>query len=242
MIALRRRPDAPLPGATAEDFFQHWLDHGTGGTCWTSSNALFELFHACGFAARRIVGAMRDLGIANHGSVIVALDGRQWLVDSSILTNRPLPLPAANWNNADPVWPTEVEPNAGTHVIWTHNPPHDEYLPCRLLDEPADHASHVGYYEGSRERSPFNQRLYARRNYPGKLVVLAGPMRFVRTRDGIVREQLSAEQLTAALRDDIGISAACVAEWMDSGALQDSFAAPSGPKPPPLTGRPPSQR
>jgi len=35
---------------------------------------------------------MRDLGIVNHASVKVAVDDRDWLVDSSLLSNVPLPL------------------------------------------------------------------------------------------------------------------------------------------------------
>ena len=47
---------APLPGTHAIDFFEQWLDHGTGGTCWSSSNALYMLLTALGFTARRIAG------------------------------------------------------------------------------------------------------------------------------------------------------------------------------------------
>ena len=92
MIALRSGPDRSLPGSYAIPFLEGWLADGTGGTCWPTSNALFELLRSLGFAACRITGSMRDLGIVNHASVKVAVDDRDWLVDSSLLSNVPLPL------------------------------------------------------------------------------------------------------------------------------------------------------
>jgi uncharacterized membrane protein len=68
LIALRLAHAPPLPGTYAADFFEHWLAHGTGGTCWSSSNALQMLLVALGFTTRRIAGSMRDLGIITHGS------------------------------------------------------------------------------------------------------------------------------------------------------------------------------
>jgi len=108
-----------------------------------------------------------------------------WLVDSSLLTNDPLPLGPGAFVHDDPVFPSEVEASDATHVIWTHTPPNEVHLPCRLLVDPADHALYFDGYERSRERSPFNQRLYARRNLPGELLVLLGRTRFSRTERGL---------------------------------------------------------
>jgi N-hydroxyarylamine O-acetyltransferase len=49
MIALRAQHDLPLPGGDAEQFFETWLAHGTGGTCWPSSSAVYELVQSLGF-------------------------------------------------------------------------------------------------------------------------------------------------------------------------------------------------
>ena len=46
----------PLPGTQAADFFEHWLAHGTGGTCWSSSNALYMLVTALGFLSHYVFG------------------------------------------------------------------------------------------------------------------------------------------------------------------------------------------
>ncbi len=91
LIALREGHAPPLPGADPVDFFSHWLSDGTGGTCWSSSSAFYTLLTTLGVTARRIAGSMRDTGIVTHGSVIVTIDDSEWLVDSSALTNRPVP-------------------------------------------------------------------------------------------------------------------------------------------------------
>ncbi len=66
MIALRTGGDLPLPGMHAVEFFERWLDHGAGGTCWPTSNAFFELVLSLGFEAHRIAGYFNDRGIMNH--------------------------------------------------------------------------------------------------------------------------------------------------------------------------------
>jgi len=243
MIALAGGAGRPLPGTSADDFFTNWLAHGTGGTCWPSSNALYAILRAARFEARRVVGSMRDLGVLNHASVKVRLAGRDWLADSSMLTNTPLPLGEGVVVGDDPVWPVEVEATGGTHLVWWHTPPGTDYLPCRLLLDPAPFETYADGFERSRERSPFNQRLYARRNLPGELIILIGRTRYSRTRDGVTMRDLSRGELRAALCEDIGLSAALVDEWAACGALEASFAPAAGsPPPPPVTGKPPSQR
>jgi hypothetical protein len=184
---------------------------------------------------------MRDLGYANHASVKVRIGDEDWLVDSSMLTNCPLPLRQEIYISADPVLPVEVEPSNGTHVLWTKTPPNSSYLPCRLLGM-VDHAFYLARYEESRTRSPFNQRLYVRRNYPDKLVVLLGHTLFMGRSDGVEARILTQDELCGTLHESVGISEALVEQWARCGGLTASFEAPSGEKPPPVTLKPPSQR
>ncbi|MBK7000415.1 MAG: arylamine N-acetyltransferase [Rhodoferax sp.] len=243
MIALRKTGSHFLPGGYAEDFLECWLTDGTGGTCWPSSNALFELVRSLGFESQRIVGHMRDLGIVNHGSVRVGIDGRHWLVDSSLLYNTPLPLERTVFVQDDPVFPAEVEPTGdGNHLLWVEVPPNPGYMPCRLLANEVTHAFYLACYASSHERSPFNQRLYARRNRPDELLVLVGNKRISKSRVGLSSRDLSAAELRQALRDDIGLSNRMIEDWVLSGSLEASFEAPCGSPPPPLTGEPPSKR
>ncbi len=240
MIALRT--GEALPGHSAEDFFESWLRDGVGGTCWPTSNALYALSIALGFDSRRIAASMRDIGIINHGSIKVRIDGRDWLIDSSILCNTPLPLGEEVFATGDPVFEVEVEQVDGTHIVWTHTPPHTEFMPCRLMVDPADGELYRERYEASREVSPFNQRLYARRNRPGRMVVLLGNTLFIKTEEGIDSAELTREGVCEALRDLIGLSGELIKRWVDAGCLEASFEPPSGPKPPPFEGKPPRQR
>jgi arylamine N-acetyltransferase len=242
MIALRTSASGPLPGVHADDFFESWLAHGTGGTCWPSSHALFALLVAAGFAARRVAGSMRDLGVVSHASVKVRIDDLDWLVDSSMLLNTPLPLGPDVHRGDDPVWPVEVEATDGTHVIWWQTPPHAAYMPCRLLLDPAPFQEHLDGCERSRGRSPFNQRLYARINRPGELIILLGHTRFSRTAAGVVSRDLTADELLRALREDIRLSEEIITAWAACGAVEASFEPPAGPAPPPETRLPPSMR
>lgn len=244
IIALRRGEAGPLPGTRAPDFFDAWLRHGTGGTCWPTSNAMLALLLSLGFAARRVAASMRDLGTLNHGTVKVRLDGGDWLVDSTMFTGEPLPLTDETFRQRDLPCPAEVEPEDGTHVIWAEFPPSPDPMPCRLLVDPADDSVHVDGYEGSRQegRSPFNQRLYARRNHRDRVILLIGNQRHEKTLQGLSSRECSARELRAALVEDIGLSPEIVGEWADAGGLRAALEPPTGPKPPPVTRLPPSRR
>ncbi|MBI4910289.1 MAG: arylamine N-acetyltransferase [Acidobacteria bacterium] len=242
MIALHSNPGHVLPGRTATDFFSFWLEHGTGGTCWPGSNALFTILSALGFRARRVAGSMRDLGIQNHGTTIVTLDGADWLVDSSLLCNEPLPLNGTEFVIDDPVFPTESESDGDTFVVWHRVPPSQNHTPCRVHPAAVTHDFYMHRYDESGVRSIFNQRLYARRNRGHGIVVLLGSTRFRLTPDGLLARDLDAGELCEALRTDIGLSLQIVEEWRKSGSLAASMEPPEGPPPPPITKLPPSQR
>lgn len=229
MIALRAGAAGTLPGAHADEFLEHWLAHGTGGTCWPTSNALCSVLQAAGFEARRVIASMRDLGVPNHASVKVRIDGRDWLADSSMLLNVPLPLGADRFVRNDPIWPADVEVRDGTHLVWWRSPPGPDPLPCRLLLDPAPFREYLDGYERSRQRSPFNQRLYARRNRPDALVVLIGCTRHVLTADGLASQDLNASGIRRSLRDDIGLSAPMIDCWIESGALAASLEPANAP-------------
>ncbi|MFN7928668.1 MAG: arylamine N-acetyltransferase [Blastocatellia bacterium] len=242
MIALRTEPARPLPGGEAEDFFTHWLADGAGGTCWPTSNALFTLLHSLGFAARRVAGSMHDLGIVNHGSVKVHVEGRNWLVDSSLLCGVPLPLEETIFANDDPVWAVEVEPTDGTYLIWFAPPNSPTYMRCRLLVDPADAALYQTRYEVSRTQSPFNDRMHARRNHPGELRLLIGNTKYVKTAAGVTLQTLTRAEICQSLHEDIGLSETLIAQWVQSGSLEASFVPASQSAPPRTDSRPPSQR
>jgi hypothetical protein len=90
-------------------------------------------------------------------------------------------------------------------------------MPCRLLEDPVDHPFYLARYEISRELSPFNVALYARRNLEGRLVSFLGRTRFSKTETGIESEELGDEDLSAALQNDLGLSAEMVGRLREVG-------------------------
>lgn len=223
LIALREGQSAPLPGSHASDFFAHWLSDGTGGTCWSSSHAMFSLVTALGFTARRIAGSMRDTGIVTHGSVIVTIEEQEWLVDSSALTNRPVPLHHNQYRDTDPVFPTEWQREGDTHVLRFAGAPGPELTPCRFLVDPTDTSYVQQRYELSRGFGPFNHFTYARRSVRDGFVVLRGPVRYHRTAEGMASMTLDRDGILRVLEHDIGISPAMLDRYVACGALDLNF-------------------
>ncbi len=241
LIALRTGETGPLPGTDATDFLEHFLEHGTGGTCWSSSNALFEVVASYGFDARRVAGSMRDLGVPGHGTIKVRLDGRDWLVDSSMLIMYPIPLGDGVHVDRDPVFGVEVEAVSGSHLVWFDTPPYEEYFPCRLLLDPVDFAFYAERYEISRTKGPFNHHVSVRFNRGSARTVIQGHAMHRKTAAGLESTDLTREELVHALRHDVGMSAIMVDRFVACGALEAAFEPPLNP-PGALTGKPPSRR
>ena len=211
---MRSGAVGPLPGIDAIDFLENFLLHGTGGTCWSSSNALFELVRAFGFDARRIAGSMRDLGVPGHGSIKVAIDGQDWMVDSSMLSMYPIPIGDAGYTFRDAQFGVEVEPVDGTHIVWFNTPPYDDYFPCRILFDPVSLEFYQERYEISRDKGPFNHHVSVRYNRGDFRSVIQGHTRHRQARDSAVESNvLTREELVDALRFDVGMSEEIVRQF-----------------------------
>jgi N-hydroxyarylamine O-acetyltransferase len=219
-IAMLEGTTGPLPGGLPTDFLSAWLVHGTGGTCWPSSNGLHALVRACGFDVRRISASMFDRNDHNHGSLIVRLAGEELLVDSSIQCGAPIPLRrGVETKLDDPVHPIRVEPVDGSFRIHWARVQSVDTIPCRLMDDPVDEAFYLERYEISRGYSVFNDALYARKNFPGRLVSLIGNTRHEKTASGVASRTLAPAELERALVQELGLSEAIVARLRACGGL-----------------------
>lgn len=234
-----RAGDKPLAGADANDYFEHWLEHRSGGTCWPSSNALFTLIDSYGFDARRVAGAMFDLPDVNHGSVKVRSDGTDWLADSSMLTCEPLPLNGKLSMRTNVAVRTEVELRDQGYLIWADFPPLPEFIACGLRDDPVDLTFYHERYERSRDFSPFNERLYLRKVTADGLVVILGHTMFRRVGDDLDVREFTADELLTALHEIGGVTEKFIMRWADAGGLDASMnPAGKGPEMPDLGPRP----
>ena len=242
MIALKSENKQALPGLNAFDFFENWLENGAGATCWPMANAFYELLISLGFNAQRITGYMRDLGVITHGSVKVIINGKNYLAEASLLLNQILLLEQDTFIQSDPVFPVEIEKEGESHLLWMQTPPGNDFFYCRIISNPVEFPIFDQRYEASREHSAFNKQLYARRNYPGKLIIIWGNTYFSKTIKGVEHYELSRDEVCQALRKDIGISDKLINEWVNAGCLNASFEKHTGSPPPIVTLKPPSQR
>lgn len=242
MIALKSVEKMQLPGLDASDFFENWLENGCGATCWPMANAFYELLISIGFNAYRISGCMRDLGMVNHGSVKVSINGSDYIAEASLLLQKVYPLTDSIVIGNDPVFPFEIEKDGESYLLWLQTPPGKDYFYCRMSSNPVDFTVFENGYESSRDRSIFNQRLYARRNFPGKMIVIWGNTYISKTIRGTDYRDISRDEVCQVLMNDIGISEDLIDEWANAGCMDASFEKQSGQVPPPVTLKPPSQR
>lgn len=201
-----------LPGIDPADFFAAWLLTGAGGTCWSSNNGLYALLTGLGFEAGLHAASMWDMVEFNHGTTVVALDGVDWMVDSSVLSDAPLPLvdgrPAEVAHGG---YVVRAEPDPDGWLV--HFPSAEEgvRVPCRL-HHPIDRAATREANERSREASPFNETLTARTNDADGVWVVRGRMLTRVTATERRTRELSDAEMDEFLVDGLGYTPQLVAE------------------------------
>jgi N-hydroxyarylamine O-acetyltransferase len=186
----------PLPGSSPAEFFETWLAHGCGGTCWAGSLALHALATAVGFDARIGAGHVHRPGdpllvLPNHATVLVRqADGHEVIVDSSFLTVDPIPLPDRDADR--------------TFDFRAFRPEGGERWRLLLTDVPLDLAA--TWHEATRDGSKFNRLLAIRANR-GDDVVGWSWGQAARVRADGTREVSDVDR-TAWLVDVVGFSEA----------------------------------
>jgi len=202
---------APFRNDRPEAFFDLWLAHGTGGTCWPSSRALGALLHSVGFTVRLGSASMADdvAGkVHSHGTILAAIDDTLWWVDSSMLTDEPVPLVRGEQTAlAHPVRPVRVEPVDDLwRVYWCTGVGAGE-MGCLLLDDDVDGEHYSARYEWSRGWSPFNTGVYATRNRPDEVITFwAGRRDVMDVHCHTPGTTLDPEKRRAVLVEDFGYS------------------------------------
>jgi len=203
----------PLPGSTANSFFDNWLGHGTGGTCWAGNGALHDFLAALGFVVERALATMLprpDLRGPNHGSVIVTIDGSRYIADASILSGQPIrileparedataPLPRLAWLDDKPA------------VMWRMLMAPDGF-PCRIDRIGASWDEWDALHQRTSGWSPFNYELNVRLQRGSESIGVAAGQRFVFEEDGSLGSfPLEGVDRTRFLIEDIGISESVV--------------------------------
>ena len=199
----------PLPGSSADSFFDNWLEHGTGGTCWAGNGALHDFLAALGFDVARAVATMLpipDLQGPNHGSVVVTIDGSRYIADASILSGEPIrilehgredataPLPRLAWLDDKPA------------VMWRMLMAPDGF-PCRIDRIGAGWDEWDVLHQRTSRWSPFNYELNVRLQRGSETIGAAAGQRFVFHERGSLNSfPLEDEERTRFLAEHVGIS------------------------------------
>ncbi len=199
-----------LPGSDPEDFFNAWLAHGTGGTCWAGAGALYALLASLGYDCRRGIATMLvapDIP-PNHATVRVDLDDGTYLMDSGFLCGEPLLLDEENETViSHPAWGLTCAKRDGRWLIpW--RPLHKtDGFECRIEHFDAGDPDFQSFHESTRAWSPFNYELTIRLNRGDEVVGASFGQAVTLHKDGsVTRAPLSAEERKRLLIEDIGLS------------------------------------
>lgn len=215
-LALSLNQPGPLPGTGADAFFRDWLAYGTGGTCWAVSGALHDLLAALGFQVTRATCTMLSApGVhgPNHGSVLARVEGNEYLVDGSVLSELPIRVEEHD-GEAQPHPGARVRValrDGGWQVFW--RPLHLlDGIWCRIELSDVPDVVFAQLYESTRAWGPFNYSVYARINTETSQSGLAFGNRVTIEPDGQARsEPVSHQERTRFLVEDLGIAEELVA-------------------------------
>lgn len=207
----------PATGGDPAEFFENWLSHGTGGTCWPTNGGMYALARALGFRARRTAGSVVVPDYpqgANHGSVLVDIEGVEYVFDLPFGAFKVLPLVARQVaSTGTGVHNLRVVPRGdGFEMYWNLGwaPMEIPYRPEPEHD-PVDHAFFLRRYEIANRVGFFNTTLLAMRRFPDSIVTIGRGKKMVRTENGIEVIEITVPQQKALLIEEIGFSEEVVA-------------------------------
>ncbi|MDC0033325.1 arylamine N-acetyltransferase [Alphaproteobacteria bacterium] len=217
-IWLTGKQNTPVTGGDPIEFFENWLAHGTGGTCFPASGGLHTLLCALGFDAKRVTGCVIRDGIeydANHSSVMARVDGADFLVDPQQASFTALPIiPGKTSSAGNGIHSTRTVPVPGGFELQSF-PGSNRQEPLRIrfyLENCfVSHAFFLENYALSavRElgRSPFNDTLIVSRRFPGSLVIVGRGNRIEVSADNTVTKvEINIDERNKILIKELGIS------------------------------------
>jgi N-hydroxyarylamine O-acetyltransferase len=202
----------PATGGDPVEFFENWVKHGTGGTCWPANGGMYALAHALGFNTRRIVGSVIVPNYpqgANHGSVLIMLDGVEYVFDLAFGAFKVVPLISGKATAAGTgIHNMEVVPVDGGFEMFFHLGWTTDTLPFRPESEhdPVDHEFFISRYDRANHVGFFNDTLMISRRFADSIVTIGRGHKLVLTSDGLTKTELSSPQRDELLIEELGLS------------------------------------
>jgi arylamine N-acetyltransferase len=212
----------PVTGGEPTQFFENWLEHGTGGTCFPANGALCALLRALGFDAWRILGSVMMEGIeheGNHGTVVVRIDDTDYLVDAQLAAFSALPLIVGRLTSTgDGIHGIHAIPRGEDFdVKWYPGSNRQTPIFTRLdlKRGPVDHDVFLAQYALSalrdRRRSPFNDALFIGRHFSDSILNVGRRTRTEISADNVVKKrEITLAERAQILVEEFGISAEIV--------------------------------
>ncbi|GGX19046.1 arylamine N-acetyltransferase [Aquimarina muelleri] len=189
----------------ANQFFEIWLQHGLGGTCWTTANAMCELLKYFKFDVRMITGSMGDMGEVNHVSLLVSLnEGKEYIIDTSILNEQPIKIDGVHIEN--PVHPIQLIRNSETTKIIFEHCTKREHMPCAINKNRISKEQIVEFYIASIHNSLFNDCVYIRKNEEGIIHSIVGTTYYTKSKNALGKKELNEEERKQVLINIMGLS------------------------------------
>jgi len=195
----------PVTGGDPREFFENWVRHGTGGTCWAGNGGMYALAHALGFQARRMAGSVIVANYpqgGNHGSVLVTLDGIEYVFDHTFGAFKVAPfIPGKRASTGTGIHNIEVIPVDGGFEVFFHLGWTEDALPFRTEPEhdPVDHSFFIDRYDNASRVGFFNDTLLISRRFANSTVTIGRMNKIVISPGG----SLAKTELTPAQRDQV---------------------------------------
>lgn len=202
----------PVTGGDPREFFENWVRHGTGGTCWAGNGGMFALARALGFQARRMAGSVIVANYpqgGNHGSVLVTLDGIEYVFDHTFGAFKVAPLtPGNRASTGTGIHNIEVIPVDGGFEIFFHLGWTEDALPFRTEPEhdPVDHSFFLARYDHASRVGFFNDTLLISRRFVDSTVTIGRMNKIVISAAGLTKTALTTDHRDEVLIQELGLS------------------------------------
>jgi len=186
-------------------FFEIWLTHGLGGTCWTTMHAMSQLLNHLGFNTRFIGGSMGAIGSINHGSLIVSFpNGKEFIVDTSVLNEQPIELTIEEIKNK--IHPIKLISKEETPVMLFEYPSKKDVMICSIDKKKITLEKIKAMYKESLTKSLFNDCVYIRKNNEQGINTIIGTTLYTKSADNIEKRILNKEERKSVLINIMGLS------------------------------------
>ncbi|SED15546.1 Arylamine N-acetyltransferase [Tenacibaculum sp. MAR_2009_124] len=204
-LELEQSPFIEKDQIDATTFFEAWLEHGIGGTCWTTTNALQALLIDMGFQVKFVGGSMGDMGLVNHGSLIVTTnDKREFIVDTSISNEVPIEIIPNTIDNT-PHSIQLIDEQEKLSILFEF-PSKKDLMKCAIYNNTLSSENVQKHHKESYTNSLFNDCVYIKKNNEFGINTIIGNTLYTKTKNEIKKVTLNKEEIEKVLSNVMGLS------------------------------------